>query len=56
MMHVLLGLGADWHGVYPPAVPVPAPHGWGGIMGLIGMFAGGIIGGKLVEIFISRAG
>jgi XapX domain-containing protein len=37
-------------------LPVPVPHGWGGLVGLIGMFAGGIIGGKLVEIIISRAG
>ena len=29
-------------------LPVPVPHGWGGLVGLIGMFAGGIIGGKII--------
>jgi XapX domain-containing protein len=29
-------------------LPVPVPHGWGGVIGLIGMF----IGGRIVEILI----
>ncbi|MDR2476415.1 MAG: XapX domain-containing protein [Treponema sp.] len=37
-------------------LPLPVPHGWGGLIGLAGMFAGGIIGGKIVEMIISRAG
>ena len=36
-------------------LPVPVPHGWGGLVGLIGMFIGGIIGGKIIEL-ISRTG
>lgn len=35
-------------------LPVPVPHGLGGILGLIGMFAGGIIGGKIIELFIVK--
>jgi XapX domain-containing protein len=35
-------------------LPVPVPHGWGGLVGLIGMFVGGMIGGKIIEIITSR--
>jgi XapX domain-containing protein len=29
-------------------LPLPVPHGWGGVIGLIGMF----IGGRIVEMLI----
>jgi XapX domain-containing protein len=32
-------------------LPLPVPHGWGGVIGLIGMF----IGGHIIELFIHRA-
>jgi XapX domain-containing protein len=35
-------------------LPVPVPHGWGGVVGLIGMFIGGMIGGKIIEIITSH--
>jgi XapX domain-containing protein len=35
-------------------LPVPVPHGWGGVVGLIGMFVGGMIGGKIIEIITSH--
>jgi XapX domain-containing protein len=31
-------------------LPLPVPHGWGGVIGLIGMF----IGGHIVDILIHR--
>jgi XapX domain-containing protein len=31
-------------------LPLPVPHGWGGVLGLIGMF----IGGRIVEMLIRR--
>jgi XapX domain-containing protein len=31
-------------------LPLPVPHGWGGVIGLIGMF----IGGHIVQILINR--
>ena len=37
-------------------LPVPVPHGWGGLLGLIGMFIGGIIGGKIIPLIISHTG
>lgn len=37
-------------------LPMPVPHSWGGVIGLAGMFVGGIIGGKIVELIVSRAG
>lgn len=37
-------------------LPVPVPHGWGGLVGLIGMFVGGIVGGKIIALIISRTG
>jgi XapX domain-containing protein len=33
-------------------LPVPVPHGWGGVVGLIGMF----IGEKIFQLIISRIG
>jgi XapX domain-containing protein len=33
-------------------LPVPVPHGWGGLVGLIGMF----IGGKIFQLIITRIG
>ena len=34
-------------------LPVPVPHGWGGLVGLIGMFVGAIIGGKVLPLIFS---
>lgn len=31
-------------------LPLPVPHGWGGVIGLVGMF----IGGRIVELIIRR--
>ncbi|MDR0562883.1 MAG: XapX domain-containing protein [Spirochaetaceae bacterium] len=59
MTHLLLCLGAGI--VIGIAftllrLPVPVPHGWGGLVGLFGMFLGGIAGGKILALLISRAG
>jgi XapX domain-containing protein len=29
-------------------LPLPVPHGWGGVLGLIGMF----VGGQIVDLII----
>ena len=31
-------------------LPVPVPHGWGGLLGLAGMF----VGGEIAELIISH--
>lgn len=31
-------------------LPLPVPHGWGGVIGLVGMF----IGGRIIEMIIRR--
>ena len=36
-------------------LPLPVPHGWGGLVGLVSMFAGGIIGEKIITFIISRS-
>ncbi|MDR0569337.1 MAG: XapX domain-containing protein [Spirochaetaceae bacterium] len=37
-------------------LPVPVPHGLGGLVGLIGMFAGGVIAAKVIAIIASHSG
>ena len=37
-------------------LPVPVPHGWGGLLGLIGMFAGAIISEKIIPLIFSSTG
>ena len=32
-------------------LPVPVPHGWGGLVGLIGMFTGA----KIIELILSNS-
>lgn len=59
MLHLLLCLGAGLLiGVVFSLLrlPVPVPHGWGGLVGLFGMFIGETIYRKIIEIIISRAG
>lgn len=29
-------------------LPLPVPHGWGGVLGLVGMF----IGGQIIEMIV----
>ena len=56
MIHLIQCLGAGLLiGIIFTVIrlPVPVPHGLGGILGLVGMFCGGIIGEKVIQLFMS---
>jgi XapX domain-containing protein len=41
-----LAIGAIFGGL---KLPLPVPHGWGGVIGLVGMFVGGQIAEMLIR-------